>query len=331
MCFPFLTFLFYETLETWELFKYPWERWEVYICSLVYSVVYGGLIRKQKPMCVLALQHLLMWTFLVPWVLVGACKGEEWGRVSRQHLYVPEQSLERQLACLSWSMPVPNLALTRTSFWFCQQMLVTVASSKVHFLEREWGIWLSVRNSPSYPKSLSWSAVHSSNAKPGQSGKSSWVWAIKPELRALPWHPRTGRAKSERSSEERAGQVRNALPHWVSSPLVIPLSFPCSDFCVCVRVSLPSLSAQLLSHSCLAPPSVSLVWLPPTSFVLLGCSASLLCADSSGSKDPEAAAITPGFPFSSGARCRPRSPAGLTRSGSPLCHTPLSPPRGGHG
>lgn len=56
---------------------------------------------------------------------------------------------------------------------------------------------------------------------------------------------------------------------------------------VSVRVSLPSsLSAQLLSHSCLAPPSVSLVWLPPTSFVLLGCSASLLCGDGSGCPRP---------------------------------------------
>lgn len=76
--------------------------------------------------------------------------------------------------------------------------------------------------------------------------------------------------------------MRNALPHVVSSPLVIPLSFPVSDFCVCVRVSLPSLSAQLLSHSYAAPPSVSVVWLPPTSFVLLGYSASLLCAESGG-------------------------------------------------
>lgn len=60
---------------------------------------------------------------------------------------------------------------------------------------------------------------------------------------------------------------------------------------VCVRVSLPSsLSAQLLSHSCLAPPSVSLVWLPPTSFVLLGCSASLLCGDGSGCPRPRPAA-----------------------------------------
>lgn len=64
-----------------------------------------------------------------------------------------------------------------------------------------------------------------------------------------------------------------------------PLLSPClslSLIFVCVRVSLPSfLSARLLSHSCLAPPSVSLVWLPHTPFVLLGCSASLLCANSS--------------------------------------------------
>lgn len=48
MCFPFLTFLFYETLETRELFKYPQERWEFYICSVVYSVVYRGVIGETK-------------------------------------------------------------------------------------------------------------------------------------------------------------------------------------------------------------------------------------------------------------------------------------------
>lgn len=32
----------------------------LYICSVIYSVIYRGLIRKQKLMCVLALQHLLM-------------------------------------------------------------------------------------------------------------------------------------------------------------------------------------------------------------------------------------------------------------------------------
>lgn len=67
------------------------------------------------------------------------------------------------------------------------------------------------------------------------------------------------------------GQVRNTLPHVVSSPLVILLSFPFSDF-VCLCVSLSSfLSARLLSHSCLPPPSVSLVWLPHIPFVPLAC------------------------------------------------------------
>lgn len=63
MCFAFLTFLFYETLETRELFKYPQERREFSICSVIYSAIYRTIIGKIKLMCVLAPQHLLMWTF----------------------------------------------------------------------------------------------------------------------------------------------------------------------------------------------------------------------------------------------------------------------------
>lgn len=60
-----------------------------------------------------------------------------------------------------------------------------------------------------------------------------------------------------------SGQVRNALPPVVSSPLVIPLSFPFSDFCVheCLpplllvcAAPLPFLSCSTLHLSCLAAP-----------------------------------------------------------------------------
>lgn len=54
-----LFFLFYETLEIRELFKYPWERWEFHSCSIIYSIVYRGVIEKLKPMCVWAPHHLL--------------------------------------------------------------------------------------------------------------------------------------------------------------------------------------------------------------------------------------------------------------------------------
>lgn len=71
------------------------------------------------------------------------------------------------------------------------------------------------------------------------------------------------------------------FPMWSLPPLLSPC-LSLSLIFVCLRVSLPSfLSARLLSHSCLAPPSLSLVWLPHTPFVLLACSASLLCANSS--------------------------------------------------
>lgn len=59
------------------------------------------------------------------------------------------------------------------------------------------------------------------------------------------------------------GQVRNTLPHVVSSPLVILLSFPFSDFCVLVcltllllvcKAPLPFLSPSTLCLSCLAAP-----------------------------------------------------------------------------
>lgn len=118
---------------------------------------------------------------------------------------------------------------------------------------------------------------------------------------------------------EGADQVRNALPHVVSSPLVIPLSLPFSDFCVCVRVSLPSsLSAPLLSILVSLHPPFLLSGCPPP---LLSCSAArhrfcvVIAAAASGSKDPNAAAIAAQLLFQ------------LLGPGELLCPSPGTPAR----
>lgn len=90
-----------------------------------------------------------------------------------------------------------------------------------------------------------------------------------------------GQVQQRGAVVEGSVQVRPAPPHGVSAPLVIPLSSPCSDFCV--SVCLPPLLLVCASPLpfCLAPPLRLSPLSAPHPFVLLGCSASLLCANSS--------------------------------------------------
>lgn len=114
-----------------------------------------------------------------------------------------------------------------------------------------------------------------------------------------------GQGQQRGAVVEGSVQVRPAPPHGVSAPLVIPLSSPCSDFCV--SVCLPPLLLVCASPLpfCLAPPLRLSPLSAPHPFVLLGCSASLLCANSSqlrrAQRIPTAASTPPPQAFNSAA------------------------------